>query len=60
MSLFIAGLAFAEPLQQDAAKFGVLAASVLAGVVGFLLLRGTSPATPRAHSAVEDLQSEAA
>ncbi|HEU5173920.1 MAG TPA: Na+/H+ antiporter NhaA [Gemmatimonadaceae bacterium] len=40
MSLFVAGLAYGEsgPL-LDSAKVGVLAASVLAGVVGYLLLR---------------------
>ncbi|MDF1505692.1 Na+/H+ antiporter NhaA [Roseisolibacter sp. H3M3-2] len=57
MALFIAGLAFpgadgaaggASPL-LDAAKVGVLAASTVAGVAGWLLLR----AGPRGQSAVE-------
>ncbi len=39
MSLFIAGLAFVDPALLDAAKVGVLAASCLAGAVGWLLLR---------------------
>ena len=39
MSLFIAGLAFEESLQLDAAKFGILAGSLLAGVIGFMLVR---------------------
>jgi NhaA family Na+:H+ antiporter len=40
MSLFIASLAFGEGAAQlDAAKIGVLGASLLAGVVGFLVLR---------------------
>jgi NhaA family Na+:H+ antiporter len=41
MSLFIAGLAFAAPAQLDAAKLGILAASALAGITGWLILRGT-------------------
>lgn len=41
MSLFIAGLAFGEPQQLDAAKVGVLAASALAALAGGLLLRGS-------------------
>ncbi|MBW1806668.1 MAG: Na+/H+ antiporter NhaA [Deltaproteobacteria bacterium] len=39
MSLFIAGLAFNEPGLQDISKVGVFAASVLSGVVGWVLLR---------------------
>jgi NhaA family Na+:H+ antiporter len=39
MSLFIAGLAFDDPRVLDTAKIGVLGASVVAGVVGFVLLR---------------------
>jgi NhaA family Na+:H+ antiporter len=39
MSLFIAGLAFANADLLDAAKFGVLVASSVAGVTGGLLLR---------------------
>ncbi|MFP5355758.1 MAG: Na+/H+ antiporter NhaA [Gemmatimonadota bacterium] len=49
MSLFIAGLAFADAALLDSAKLGVLVASLLAGVVGFLLLR-KAPA-PRARPA---------
>jgi NhaA family Na+:H+ antiporter len=44
MSLFVAGLAFADPAVLDIAKLGVFAASLLAGVVGYLLLRRPSPA----------------
>ncbi|MEP7380927.1 MAG: Na+/H+ antiporter NhaA [Gemmatimonadota bacterium] len=44
MSLFIAGLAFRDPVLLDAAKLAVLASSLVAGLVGFLLLRGL-PAT---------------
>ena len=39
MALFIAGLAFAGEL-LDQAKVGVLGASLLAGILGFALLRG--------------------
>lgn len=38
MSLFIAGLAFGEGAQLDAAKIGVLAGSLLTGIGGALLL----------------------
>ena len=43
MALFIASLAFGEAALLEAAKFGVLAASAVAGVAGWLLLR--RPAT---------------
>ena len=39
MSLFIASLGFGESELLDAAKMGILGASLLAGVIGFLLLR---------------------
>ncbi len=39
MSLFIAGLAFADATLLDSAKVGILAASVVAGVAGWLMLR---------------------
>lgn len=39
MALFIGGLAFGGSTLQDAAKLGILAASVLAGAVGWALLR---------------------
>jgi Na+:H+ antiporter, NhaA family len=38
MSLFIGGLAFAEPALLDSAKIGILAASVIAGIAGALVL----------------------
>jgi Na+/H+ antiporter NhaA len=43
MSLFIAGLAFADDALLTAAKLGVLAASLVCGGVGWLLLRGMRP-----------------
>lgn len=39
MSLFISGLAFNQPEFVDQAKYGILIASILAGVGGSLLLR---------------------
>ncbi len=43
MALFIAGLAFTSAEQLDASKLGILVASLIAGVVGLVLLRsGTS------------------
>ncbi len=44
MSLFIAGLAFTDQAILDIAKLGVLGASVIAGVVGYGLLRSARPA----------------
>ncbi len=43
MSLFIADLAFADDPLLDIAKVGILAASLMAGIVGSILLRGVSP-----------------
>jgi NhaA family Na+:H+ antiporter len=43
MSLFIAALAFADAALLDAAKLGILGASLVAGLGGWLLLR-TAPA----------------
>lgn len=39
MALFIAGLAFPDPQGLDAAKLGILTASVVAGVGGLVVLR---------------------
>lgn len=43
MSIFIAGLAFSEPAILNIAKMGVLFASLLAGIIGWLLLAGATP-----------------
>ena len=42
VSLFITGLAFSEPDVEAAAKVGILAASVIAGVVGAAILLGST------------------
>jgi NhaA family Na+:H+ antiporter len=54
MSLFIATLAFADAALLDAAKLGILGASLVAGLGGWLLLR-TAPAPARAGEAVSSL-----
>jgi NhaA family Na+:H+ antiporter len=45
MSLFITNLAFSSPQLILQAKIGTLAASLLAGLIGFLLLKKTLPQT---------------
>ncbi len=42
MSLFISDLAFDDDRLVDAAKLGILVASLIAGVVGWTILRGAS------------------
>jgi NhaA family Na+:H+ antiporter len=39
MSLFIASLAFSDSALLTAAKIGILAGSLLAGLIGFVILR---------------------
>ncbi len=43
MSLFIAGLAFADPAALDGAKLGILAASLTSGIYGFAVLAHGRP-----------------
>ena len=42
MSLFISDLAFSDGSVVENAKLGILAASLIAGVVGWTILRGAS------------------
>lgn len=44
MALFIGGLAFTSPEQLGAAKLGILVASLVAAVVGLVVLRSAPPA----------------
>ncbi|HST38993.1 MAG TPA: Na+/H+ antiporter NhaA [Conexibacter sp.] len=46
VSLFIADLAFTDPLLTDAAKVGIFLGSIAAGTLGALLLRRVSRASP--------------
>ena len=46
MSLFIGGLAFADPLLGDEVKIGVLGGSVLSALAGFAVLRFASQRLP--------------
>jgi NhaA family Na+:H+ antiporter len=50
MSLFIATLAFGATPRLDAAKAGILAASVVAGIAGALVLRNSLNRTPAADN----------
>ena len=43
MSLFIANAAFSDPKLLDQAKIGILFASLLAGIIGFVLMATGSP-----------------
>jgi NhaA family Na+:H+ antiporter len=45
VSLFMANLAFADETLLDAAKIGILAGSILAGVVGSVILARRRPNT---------------
>ena len=50
MSLFIAGLAFNDASYLESAKLGVLSASMIAGIVGALLLGRSLKAQPAAEN----------
>lgn len=49
MSLFISGLAFGDSSLLTAAKVGVLAASLIAGTIGWLILSGSKSDTTLEH-----------
>jgi len=44
MSLFISGLAFSNPLYVDQAKYGILIASIVSGILGTIVLRSSDKA----------------
>jgi NhaA family Na+:H+ antiporter len=46
MSLFIATLAFAGSALLSSAKLGILGASLVAGVIGWAIIRSTGPRGP--------------
>ena len=48
MSLFIGGLAFADPAQVDAVKMGVLSGSLISALVGMAVLTGARTPSDRA------------
>ena len=39
MSLFISGLAFGDPVLINQAKYGILIASIIAGILGTIVLK---------------------
>ena len=45
MSIFVAGLAFQDEALLNTAKLGIFTASLLAGIVGSVLLLRNSPMT---------------
>jgi Na+:H+ antiporter, NhaA family len=53
MSLFITDLAFSDGSLVDAAKLGILVASVVSGAVGWTILRGASSSHGRGRRAPE-------
>ncbi len=52
MSLFLAALSFRDPLLLDSAKSGILVASFITGLSGFLLLRFVSAHRQKKHPPV--------
>ena len=47
MSIFVAGLAFSDETLISEAKIGILLASLISGVVGYLVLRQVLPSRIR-------------
>lgn len=56
MSLFIGGLAFPDPLLIEEAKLGTLAGSVLAAIIGYVLLRFVPLAADHAEEEAEQAE----
>ena len=53
MSLFIGGLAFADPSLVEEAKLGTLTGSLLAALLGYILLRRAPPASEQLREEAE-------
>jgi NhaA family Na+:H+ antiporter len=53
VSLFVAGLAFSEGAPLEEAKIGILAASIISGTVGLLLLRPATKQPPAERRAAD-------
>jgi NhaA family Na+:H+ antiporter len=51
VSIFVAGLAFGDPVLQNDAKIGILVASVVAATLGSLILLGRRPGGTDGHDA---------
>jgi NhaA family Na+:H+ antiporter len=58
MAIFIAGLAFQDPVHLAAAKLGVLSGSGVAAVIGLLVGRLVLPSTPTAGAATTVTEAE--
>ena len=52
MSLFVAGIVFDDEALLASAKLGILAGSVLAGMIGLVLLKLASPVRPAADAVI--------
>ena len=55
ISLFITGRAFSDPVLLTSAKVGIIIASVLAGVIGWVALNQISPHYDRSTSVDAEL-----
>jgi hypothetical protein len=50
VALFVTSLSFADPALADSAKVGILGGSVIAGALGYALLRTSAPADVPAYT----------
>ena len=46
VALFVAAIAFTDPVLADRAKLGIFAGSLAAGIIGYLVLRASPPLPP--------------
>ena len=54
----MSGLAFTDPAHTEAARLGVFAGSVIAGLIGFAILRIAPGAADRDESGRDDVELE--